>query len=290
MKHPTKTKIVRMSGSMFIAAAIMMTGLFACQDDTPDSSNSEAVWEETTFAENVFNGITLEVEEGITLPFVPNGRFIGRFGKLRCASRTVEAPEGEEYPIVVTLDYGDGCTSWNETTFQGKIVTTISGPRDEVGTEIVTTFEEFYVNEHKIEGTQRRVVVSETVITSTLENGSITTPEGEIFSRTSTRTREIISGLDTENRSDDVFQITGSSSGVTPEGIEYRKTITDPLVSSRDCRWITSGTIESVVDGVTRVTDFGDGECDNLATQTVDGITEEITMDFRIKRKKLHRR
>lgn len=282
----------RLSMRIYILSAIFsVVGLTACEDDQVAGVSSEAVLEETAFAENVFTNITYLIEDATGISGLSNGRFIGGFGPKDCATRTVEEPEDGGYPKVITLDYGEGCESRGDMMIQGKIVTTITGARDEVGSSITTTFEDFYVNEHKIEGTYTQTFVSEYVHTATLEGGKITTPEGETFTRASTQAHEMIEGMETEERSDDVFQITGSSSGTTPEDVSYSKTITSPLVSSRDCAWITSGTIETVIDEVTSVIDFGDGECDNVATVTEDGETEEITMDFRIKRKvKMHKR
>ncbi|WKN33881.1 hypothetical protein PZB74_11150 [Porifericola rhodea] len=273
-----------------LMASLLFVQLFtACQEEEGASLESETVLDETVFAENFYNGITSEVEEAIDIPFSANGRIIGNFGKFGCATRSVERSDEEEYPLTITLDYGEGCNAWNGATISGKIITTISGPRKEVGTVITTTFEDLLVNEQQVEGTHVHTVVSETEMNS-VEEVSITTSEGETFTRNSTRTRKQVEGADTEERSDDVFETTGSSSGQTPEGVSYSKSITTPLLHARDCPWIGSGVIENTVDGVLIVTDFGDGTCDNIATNTVDGETEEIEMDFKVKRFRRHLR
>lgn len=275
---------------MLIAGVGVMLVVTACKEDASTSIISETILEETAFAENLFNGIILDVEDALPVTGVINAHLGGGGkGKFACVTRTLETPDGEDYPLVVTLVYADSCDNWDGAGIQGTIITTISGPRDEVGTEMITTFENFFVNDHQVEGSLQRTLVSET-ITSSMEETTITTPEGETFSRSSNRTREMISGMDTEDREDDVFQITGSSNGTTPEGMRYSKTITSPLVSSRDCQWIVSGTIESTVDDVTTITDFGDGSCDNIATTTTEGVSEEITMDYRVKRMYRHKR
>lgn len=289
MKREKQTKSRVSHHLMLMAGILLMLVAVSCKEDEVSNVSSETILEETAFAENLFSSIMLEVEDALPASFAINGRFGGGLGKFGCATRTVETPEGEEYPIVMTLDYGDSCDFWNGAVMSGKIITTISGPRNEVGTEIITTFEDFTVNDHQVEGTFQHIIISE-AITSTTEESAITTPEGETFTRSSNRTREIVSGQDTEDRDDNVCHTSGASSGTTPDGVRYSKTITSPLVSSRDCRWITSGTIESTVDDVITIIDFGDGTCDNIATSTVDGETEEITMDFRVKRMYRHRR
>ena len=61
---------------------------------------------------------------------------------------------------------------------------------------------------------------------------------------------------------------------------KYEKIITKPLVKTDDCKYIVEGTIEVLLDGETvAIIDYGDGECDNIATKTVDGKTYEFELD-----------
>lgn len=63
----------------------------------------------------------------------------------------------------------------------------------------------------------------------------------------------------------------------------FEKVITNPLVKIDGCRFIVAGTIEFLKDGELEATiDFGDGECDNIATKTVDG----ETIEFELKKKR----
>lgn len=60
----------------------------------------------------------------------------------------------------------------------------------------------------------------------------------------------------------------------------YEKVITKPLVKTDDCKYIVEGTIEYLKDGKTvAVVDYGNGECDNIATKTVDGKTYEFELN-----------
>lgn len=59
----------------------------------------------------------------------------------------------------------------------------------------------------------------------------------------------------------------------------FEKVITKPLVKIDDCKYIVEGTIEFRKDGdVIAIVDFGNGECDDVATKTVDGKTYEFTL------------
>ena len=64
----------------------------------------------------------------------------------------------------------------------------------------------------------------------------------------------------------------------------YTKNILIPLERIDGCDYVVKGKIENVKDGVVVATvDFGDGECDDIATKTVDG--ETSTFNLRGKKK-----
>ncbi len=83
-------------------------------------------------------------------------------------------------------------------------------------------------------------------------------------------------GLDTNS----VEAVAASQSADIETKDGYEKVITKPLVKLDDCKFIVEGTIEYRLEGeVVAVVDYGDGECDNIATKTVDGVTEEFELD-----------
>ena len=100
--------------------------------------------------------------------------------------------------------------------------------------------------------------------------------------RTVNYTIQQIAGGDTDERIDDVFEITGSAEGVNRRGHAYTATITEPLIRQRDCRWLVDGTIEFTVttetETLTRTIDYGypNGECDNRALVTLNDGTEKV--------------
>lgn len=64
----------------------------------------------------------------------------------------------------------------------------------------------------------------------------------------------------------------------------YEKVITKQLVKSDDCLFIVEGTIEFRKDGETVANiDFGDGECDAVATKTVNGKTTSFSLKQMVK-------
>ena len=67
----------------------------------------------------------------------------------------------------------------------------------------------------------------------------------------------------------------------------YKRNIIKPLVRIVGCDYIVEGKIEYIKDGkVAATVDFGDGECDNIATKTVDGVDKEIKLNKKDKKRK----
>ena len=67
----------------------------------------------------------------------------------------------------------------------------------------------------------------------------------------------------------------------------YKRNIIKPLVKIDGCDYIVEGKIEYIKNGSVVVTvDFGDGECDDIATKTVDGVDKEIKLNKKGKKHK----
>lgn len=133
----------------------------------------------------------------------------------------------------------------------------------------------------------------QTNFTVKVENGVVTTPDGEIITWESDRLRTWVEGentgfftLDNNNQfmgwdgiTDDVYEITGDGNGTTRNDIDYTVEISTPLRVQLDCRWITEGIITLTPEGYQdRVLDYGDGECDNKARVTIGEYDETITL------------
>ena len=250
--------------------------------DHEDLTNNELL-DESTFVENVLETVVEDSELASSETSIATGRF--GFGGGTCLTRTIEGSDSD-YPMIITLDYGTSCESSGEGIItSGKIIITITGDLKESGTSKTIVFEEFYVNGYQISGVITHSRESGNTYRVVVDQGQITSPDGEIATYESTRTRTQVSGLDTDTKEDDVFEITGSSSGVGFDGTVYTKEIVQPLVKRADCRWIVQGFIEKSSGDNNTTYDFGDGTCDNLALLTENGETEEIEMNFRAKRR-----
>jgi hypothetical protein len=99
-------------------------------------------------------------------------------------------------------------------------------------------------------------------------NKTITYPDETQASWEADHTLSQIEGADTEAWMDNVYQITGGSSGINRNGVAFSATITAPLTKNKFCRWIQSGVKEYTFGEYSRTLDYGNGTCDNKAEVT----------------------
>jgi hypothetical protein len=201
-----------------------------------------------------------------------------------CPTITITRPTGELWPKTVTVDYGTSCTGINDNVRSGKIIIEVTGPRLQMGSKRTVTFDNYYFNGMKVEGTKVLENMGynsnqNLVISVKLTNGKITLPDGKTIERNVDHQREWIAGLLTKNIWDDECLITGTATGKNIEGVAYTNTITTALHWTRACRFLVSGVINIQRTGKDPVTlDYGDGNCDAKAVVTKDGVSKEILL------------
>ncbi len=156
--------------------------------------------------------------------------------------------------------------------------------RSEGGFFISGNFENFYIDEIKIEGyfTRTRKWSNDNGHPEATHEFDLTLvwPDGETTKTEGTRTIEWVEGYNTlAQRDDDVFLITGNWHVIRRDGNEYRINIITPLRREVSCEWIVSGTMEIIYNGENYKLDFGDGTCDNEAVLTQpDGSTRTVEL------------
>jgi len=197
------------------------------------------------------------------------------------------------FPITMTFDYGEGCTTGRGREISGKMMVTFTDRIRKKDASRTITFEDFMVNGNKITGV--KTITNNGVnnngkfsYTIELKDGSVTTPEGKVIEHEFTRTRTWVEGMETnfltDGRAgvlDDVWKVTGEMAGVNRNGVAYKARVTTPLRREVDCKWITSGVLEVKTDkhpDVVVSVDYGDGTCDNVATATAGERTKEIKL------------
>lgn len=203
----------------------------------------------------------------------------------RCYTVTVVPKIAHEFPKTITLDFGTGCMGKDGKMRSGKIVTIFTGPIFIPGSKTSTTFIDYNVDSFKIEGTY----TAENTSTSNnfawevnVINGKVTnTQNGSWTQWNSVRSHKQIKGNGTPfYTSDNVFQVTGNSKGTRSNGNSWTSEITQPVIRKNSCHWRVKGEITYSRNSNTKtaVLDYGDGNCDNKATLTINGVIHDITL------------
>lgn len=274
-----KNKIIHLG-----LVGLFILAIVSCKKDKTDESklleNAEAEATANAFFDDIYN----EMEETIvTLEnngYEPQGNKSG----LDEGSRIITVSQGQgtssypNFPRLITISY----TNWTSPSGKvknGIVYIHITAPYRVEGSIKTITFENFSIDDHQIEGTKVIENIGNRSYTITISDGKITFPDGTIYTREANRTRTWVEGFDTPNIIlDDEYEITGTSSGINRKEYSYTHTIATPLRIRMACLWIVSGTINLLVDDITAVLDYGDGECDNKATFIVNDTVYNITL------------
>jgi hypothetical protein len=201
-----------------------------------------------------------------------------------CPTITVTNPTAGTWPKTITINYGAGCTGFYGSTRSGKITIVVTEKRSVVGATRTVTFDNYYFNGNKIEGTHILTTMplngSHPVFSVKLTGGKMTLPGGKTIERAFDHQREWTVGYTTpKNVWDDEYLITGTATGKGINGNAYTNTILTALHWTRVCEFIVSGTIKFERTGVEPVVlDYGTGTCDNKATLTRGANTKEILL------------
>jgi hypothetical protein len=197
------------------------------------------------------------------------------------------------FPKRIVLDFGTGCTSTRDgRTRRGKIVIVYTNRLTVPGAMATTTFDGYYVDSVKVEGTHKITNVAEVNALAKkwkveVIGGKLSFPSGDFTEWNRTNIITQIEGISATNVRDWVLKVEGYGSGHTRRHgiiVAWNAEIIDPLIKRFNCRWIVRGKIRIRRVNVTNTTrwegvvNFGDGTCDNRATITVDGHVREIIL------------
>jgi hypothetical protein len=188
----------------------------------------------------------------------------------------------------ITVDFGSGCQGFDGRTRKGKVLVTYTGRYKDSGTVITINFDGYSVNDNLVDNSSVKTVTNSTQQGGNLKwnvvvSGKVTLANGKgVVVWTANRMRELIAGSTSPQLNDDIYLITGSSSGTTATNKSFTANITSPLRKDFSCvagkRGFTAGTIDINVAGKLRVLDFGAGACDNVFTITINGKTYTISL------------
>jgi hypothetical protein len=205
---------------------------------------------------------------------------------------TITHPTSAPFPKHIVIDFGSGCLGRDGRVRKGKIIIDYTNRLIFPGAMATTAFDGFYIDDIKVEGTHiienTSTVNVNRQFTVDVINGKLSKPNGNYTQWNSHKVITQTSGLATPIIPlDDSFRIEGSAHGQAKRGnllVAWQSTITVPLIKRFTCRWIVEGRIRTVrVNNSNNspwvaVLDFGNGNCDNQATITINGVTHQITL------------
>lgn len=275
----------------FLMAGIIITSVVISMSSCKkrklnrDTSSSK----DDAIAENAYNDVFKVVDENAGENATLSSQRTGEAYKLasNCATVTLSPADTVTWPKTLTIDFGNGCTGNDGRTRKGKIIAVFTGKYRTPGTTITITPDNYYVNDHKVEGTKVVKNMGKNSDNHTYYeinvDGKVTKPDGGVITWKSTRIREWIEGENTTFWSngisgilDDKYKITGSGSGTSANNINYTVTIKEPLIL-QFCGYIpeiVQGKISIQPEDLKeRLIDFGNGSCDNQATLTIGNKT-----------------
>ena len=194
----------------------------------------------------------------------------------------------DEENNIKTVTFSGECYGKRGQLRRGTIVITYSETRDEVGSFRQVEYSDFYMNDVKIEGTRRSEILTidenGNRTTQTTHSGGKMIYDDGTFSTKASEIRRFTS------KEDDVrvySTLTGSSSGISTEGVSFSMEITSPIKFIYDCEIdgkMKRGKVpvegkKTTTDGESIIiTDFGDGNCDTVVEINKDGEIETVDL------------
>ncbi|HEX8039984.1 MAG TPA: hypothetical protein VF490_12575 [Chryseosolibacter sp.] len=290
-----KQRVLKISALALIASFV---GMISCKEDEPQrlTLQDTADITEEAVTESYFQDLDDMAGIAIEAPSEPEysgGRTSTTVtisdNRFQCdgivvtiqpdAGSTADVPKG-----VLTVDFGTtGCTDLKGNVRKGKLIFTYQGKRFMPGSTLVTTTENYFINDVKLEGTRTLTNVQQSDSVAprfnvVLSNGKATFADGSFATRESDITYQW-------NRADNPlndnlqFFSASTASGLTRFGRTYSVTLLQDLIFKRHCGIAVSGIKKYTLDGEKEVTiDYGDGTCDRSFTITINGVSRTINL------------
>lgn len=148
---------------------------------------------------------------------------------------TVTPLDFTTFPKTITIDYQSGVLCKDGITRKGIVTIVSTNWYGVVGSQHTTTFNNYYENDYKIEGTHFVKNLGKNAdenleYSVTIENGKITTKTGATINYTENSTRTWVAGFDTPlNIWDDEYLLDGTQAGTSSKDVDYTLTVDEPL-------------------------------------------------------------
>lgn len=272
---------------LFLNQSILLSLLFivlSCTDssDPLPQENADAI-QENIIVKSAFE----EVDNFALTAFQSQGPGFRTALDLKsdlCSSAVVNVFLENKY---IQIDFGSGCKSANGVDRKGKLIIGFAESSDD-GIIISTTFEDYYVNDLKIDGIRKIFFrgfngnENYFLFESVIYDGKVTWSDGKF----ATIEGEFLKKLFLPTDKDGIkLEVSGGAGGINRVGQNYFYTIEKPFTYFQECtgkgNWIPSiGIIEITIDGENKfIIDYGEGNCDKDAIVNHNGISFPIKFD-----------
>ena len=273
------------TGKIVVILSMTFLSIIGCKKDKDDNDTASVT--ENAMADAAFTDIANISDEAAT-GTLSSYRGEGSDKVLTtCATVTIDTAVN---PHRITIDFGSTDCRCNDGNYRrGKIYVDYTGHYKDSASSHTISFSNYYVNYNKIDGTKTVTNngrnASGNLSFSIVINGFITWDAqygGGTSTHVSNRTREWVAGESTPFKwIDDVYKISGSSSGTNRSGGSYALTTVTPLRKRIGYKHFTDGIVDITPFGkATRRIDFGyaHGAEDEFASVTINGNTFTITL------------
>lgn len=259
-----------------LSVGVMAFLTFACSEDENNDTSLET---EPTSAELLISA-QIDNTEDVSFAIVEN-LYIENVDETRnaivnsffadCATITV-TPNGDGSGSVL-VDFGDGCELNNGAVVSGQVSLLYTSEQNASRT-VTYSYDDFAYNGNEISGggTILRVFENDNGNPQSEVTSSITVyfPEQDVTAvRNANRVREWIEGVGSGTWTDNVFNVTGNWDTSVSNGFMRSGEVVEILRREATCSHFVSGTLIITQNNGSGTLDYGDGNCDNIATVTI---------------------
>ncbi len=213
-----------------------------------------------------------------------------------CLVVTVDHPDSTRFPKLITFDYGEGCSvvfNGDTITKKGIILVTLTNNMHIPGSQHIVTFQDFYFNDIKVEGT--RTITYNGLNDDDLLDFTIVLEEGKLIFIDPESAEPLVYSREERLQKEwyrarvaieDTIFVNGSIWGVDVYGQNYSREIIEELTlvhcPGYGRRWIiVDGQILSIVGDRETIVDYSDGDCEATALIRRERATHRIRIHER---------
>ncbi len=264
---------------LFVFAALFLLAFISsCEKEVEFNEDETNTFTSDGDTENTFSVVESIINEGMQY-VEDNGieRTAATSPEFECATITLS---GTKASGNIKIDFGNGCTAAGGKVWKGIVILEYSGRRYEAGSIVQTIFQDFHIDDIKIEGNVKSTTVSSSlqgaIFDVVVTNGKLTWPDQTFATWNADRTHNwsfTSEGL--------MLSVEGTANGITRFGKDYTTEITQALIYKSECisksaYMAIQGRKSILVGELEILVDYGNGACDRTATISVGRETKDV--------------